>query len=98
MSYEKDYRKRILNFYYENGKENLRCLILREIAKNFGCRKKTVRVALKKLGYIRKKQTKYRKQGISIERKNNKIKIIKRLSYEIKKFDNLKKLIKFRIS
>ena len=53
MAYEKDYRKRILNFYYENGK-----------TKDFGCGKDTVRVALKKLGYTRKKQTKYRQQGI----------------------------------
>ena len=35
-----------------------------EIAKDFGCGKETVRVALKKLGYTRKKQTKYRQQGI----------------------------------
>ena len=33
-----------------------------------------------------------------VEGKNNKIKVIKRLSYGIKKFDNLKKLIKLRIS
>jgi len=33
-----------------------------EIAKDFGREKETVRVALKKLGYTRKKQTKYRKQ------------------------------------
>ena len=32
------------------------------------------------------------------EGKNNKIKVIKRLSYGIKKFDNLKKLIQLRIS
>ena len=112
MAYEKDYRKRILNFYYENGKtktlfqfnissstlygwiklkketgdlssrtrkrkfkvldpekldeymknpENADKYI-REIAKDFGCGKETVRVVLKKLGYTRKKQTKYREQ------------------------------------
>ncbi len=33
-----------------------------------------------------------------VEGKNNKIKVIKRLSYGIKKFDNLKKLIQLRIS
>ncbi len=33
-----------------------------------------------------------------VEGKNDKIKVIKRLSYRIKKFDNLKKLIQFRIS
>lgn len=33
-----------------------------------------------------------------VEGKNNKIKVIKRISYGIKKFDNLKKLIQFRIS
>ena len=105
MAYEKDYRKRILNFYYENGKTktlfqfnissstlygcikfkketgNLSSRIrkrkfkmlnpekldeymknpkdadkyIREIAKDFGCGKETVRVALKKLGYTRKK-------------------------------------------
>ena len=33
-----------------------------------------------------------------VEVKNNKIKVIKRLSYGIKKFDNLKKLIQLRIS
>ena len=32
-----------------------------------------------------------------VEGKNNKIKVIKRLSYGIKKFDNLKKLIQLRI-
>ena len=58
-------------FHQKNGKENLKCLILkldeymknsknadkyiREIAKDFGCGKETVRVALKKLGYTRKK-------------------------------------------
>ena len=112
MAYEKDYRKRILNFYYENGKTktlfqfnissstlygwiklknetgNLSSRIrkrkfkvldpekldeymknpenadkyIHEIAKDFGCEKETVRVALKKLGYTRKKQTKYREQ------------------------------------
>ncbi|MEZ7718492.1 IS630 transposase-related protein [Leptotrichia wadei] len=101
MAYEKDYRKRILNFYYENGKTktlfqfNISSSTLygwiklkketgdlssrtrkrkfkvpdpekldeymknpknadkyiREIAKDFGCGKETVRVALKKLGY-----------------------------------------------
>ena len=105
MAYEKDYRKRILNFYYENGKTktlfqfNISSSTLygwiklkketgdlssrtrkrkfkvldpekldeymkepknadkyiREIAKDFGCGKETVRVALKKLGYTRKK-------------------------------------------
>ena len=112
MAYEKDYRKRILNFYYENGKTktlfqfnmssstlygqiNLKKetgdfssrtrkrkfkmlapekldeymknpenadKYIREIAKDFGSGKETVRVALKKLGYTRKKQTKYREQ------------------------------------
>ena len=112
MAYEKDYRKRILNFYYENGKtktlfqfntssstlygwiklknetgdlssrtrkrkfkvldpekldEYMKNLenadkYIREITKDFGCEKETVRVALKKLGYTRKKQTKYREQ------------------------------------
>ena len=112
MVYEKDYRKRILNFYYENGKTktlfqfNISSSTLygwiklkketgdlssrtrkrkfkvldpekldeymknpknadkyiREIAKDFGSGKETVRVALKKLGYTRKKQTKYREQ------------------------------------
>ena len=112
MAYEKDYRKRILNFYYENGKTktlfqfnissstlygwiklknetgNLSSRIrkrkfkvldpekldeymknpenadkyIREIAKDFGCGKDIVRVALKKLGYTRKKQTKYKEQ------------------------------------
>ena len=33
-----------------------------------------------------------------VEGKNNKIKVIKRLSYGIKKIDNLKKLIQLRIS
>lgn len=33
-----------------------------------------------------------------VEGKNNKIKVIKRISYGIKKFDNLKKLIQLRIS
>ena len=33
-----------------------------------------------------------------VEGKNNKIKVINRLSYEIKKFDNLKKFIQLRIS
>ena len=33
-----------------------------------------------------------------VEEKNNKIKVIKRLSYGIKKLDNLKKLIQLRIS
>ena len=33
-----------------------------------------------------------------VEGKNNKIKVIKRLSYGIRKFDNLKKLIQLRIS
>ena len=33
-----------------------------------------------------------------VEGKNNKTKVIKRLSYGIKKFDNLKKLIQLRIS
>ena len=33
-----------------------------------------------------------------VEGKNNKIKVIKRLSYGIKKFDNLKKFIQLRIS
>ena len=33
-----------------------------------------------------------------VEGKNNKIKVIKRLSYGIKKFDNLKKLIQLKIS
>ena len=105
MAYEKDYRKRILNFYYENGKTktlfqfNISSSTLygwiklkketgnlssrtrkrkfkvldpekldeymknpknadkyiREIAKDFGCGKETVRAALKKLGYTRKK-------------------------------------------
>ena len=32
-----------------------------------------------------------------VEGKNNKIKVIKRISYGIKKFDNLKKLIQLRI-
>ena len=113
MEYEKDYRKRILNFYYENGKTktlfqfNISSSTLygwiklkketgdlssrtrkrkfkvldpekldeymknpknadkyiREIAKDFGSGKETVRVALRKLGYTRKKkQTKYREQ------------------------------------
>ncbi len=35
---------------------------IREIAKDFGCGKETVRIALKKLRYTRKKQTKYREQ------------------------------------
>ena len=33
-----------------------------------------------------------------VEGENNKIKVIKRLSYGIKKFNNLKKLIQLRIS
>ena len=41
---------------------------------------------------------KYNINNEFVERKNNKIKVIKRLSYGIKKFDNLKKLIKLRIS
>ena len=52
MTYEKNYRKRILNFYYENGK-----------TKDFGCGKDTVRVALKKLGYTRKKTDKIQAAG-----------------------------------
>ena len=105
MAYEKDYRKRILKFYYENGKtktllqfgissstlygwiklhnetgdlssrkrkrkfnvfdpEKLDQYMknpknadkyISEIAKDFGCGKETVRIALKKLGYTRKK-------------------------------------------
>ena len=113
MAYEKDYRKRILNFYYENGKtktlfqfnissstlygwiklkketgdlssrtrkrkfkvlnpekldeymknpENADKYIC-EIAKDFGCGKETVRVALKKLGYTRKKTDKIQAAG-----------------------------------
>ena len=41
---------------------------------------------------------KYNINNEFVERKNNKIKVIKRLSYGIKKFDNLKKLIQLRIS
>ena len=113
MAYEKDYRKRILNFYYENGKTktlfqfNISSSTLygwiklkketgdllsrtrkrkfkvldpekldkymknpknidkyiREIAKDFGCGKETVRVALKKLGYTRKKTDKIQGTG-----------------------------------
>ena len=36
---------------------------------------------------------KYNINNRFVEEKNNKIKVIKRLSYGIKKFDNLKKLI-----
>lgn len=113
MAYEKDYRKRILNFYYENGKTktlfqfNISSSTLygwiklkketgdlssrtrkrkfkvldpekldeymknpknadkyiREIAKDFGCGKETVRVELKKLGYTRKKTDKIQGAG-----------------------------------
>ncbi len=41
---------------------------------------------------------KYKINNGFVEGKNNKIKVIKRLSYGIKKFDNLKKLIQLRIS
>ena len=41
---------------------------------------------------------KYNINNRFVEGKNNKIKVIKRLSYGIKKFDNLKKFIQLRIS
>ena len=118
IAYEKDYRKRILDFYYENGKtktllqfgissstlygwiklhnetgdlssrkrkrkfkvldpEKLDQYMknpknadkyIREIAKDFGCGKETVRIALKNQDTQEKKQTKYREQD---ERKVN---------------------------
>ena len=92
MTYEKDYRKRILNFYYKNGKT--------KTLFQFNISSSTL------YGWIKlKKETGDLSFCISftinngfVEGKNNKIKVIKRLSYGIKKIDNLKKLIQLRIS
>ena len=64
MAYEKDYRKRILNFYYKNGKTktlfqfNISSSTLYEQIK---LKKETVRASLKKLRYTIKKTDKTQK-------------------------------------